>query len=148
MATTPFQLISFDGVILQGEATSISVPTPDGEITILPHHVPLVSSVMPGEAKITIVEEDGKLSQEYVAVGAGFVEVTTEGVTLLTRTAEALAEIDEERVRQAIATAEARLKELASMRILEDDREIAETSAQLARNIARLGVVKRRRRGV
>jgi len=144
MTTLPFQLITFDGVALEGQAASLSVPTSDGEITVLPHHVPLVTLIEAGEAKLTLVK-DGKPRQHFFAVGAGFLEVSHAGTALLTRTAEPLEAIDEQRVRAAIANAEQRLKELADQKAAGDEREVAETSALLARNLARLGVVRRRR---
>lgn len=55
----------------------VTIPTRDGEITILPNHEPLITALVPG---ILIVRADGK-DLSY-AVGGGVAEVTTESVTI------------------------------------------------------------------
>ena len=41
-----------DGPIFTGDIDSVSLPTPDGEITVLPRHIPLISIVVPGSILI------------------------------------------------------------------------------------------------
>ena len=38
--------------IFSGDIDSVSLPTPDGEISVLPHHIPLMSIVVPGSILI------------------------------------------------------------------------------------------------
>ena len=42
------ELITPDGPVFEGQVDSASLPTPDGEITVLPHHIPLITVVSPG----------------------------------------------------------------------------------------------------
>ncbi|MBI3442197.1 MAG: hypothetical protein HY007_00280 [Candidatus Sungbacteria bacterium] len=42
-------IYSLRETIFEGEATSVSLPTPLGEMTVLDHHIPMVSAVSPGQ---------------------------------------------------------------------------------------------------
>ena len=55
------------------------MPGVEGELGILPKHIPLMTMIKPGELQVT---SNGK--ETYMAVGEGFVEVTGENVTVLT----------------------------------------------------------------
>lgn len=144
--TIPFELVSFDKVLLRGNAKSVTVPTTDGEITILPHHISLVSIIAVGEARVTLIDKYGKEVHEYITVGGGFIEVSSKGVSLLVRTAEAVSEIDEERAREALEKARTRLAELAKSKRKDNEYEYSETNALLARNLMRLKTLKRRKK--
>src|SRR5262245_17415923 len=106
-----------------------------GEIGILPHHVRMMTEMVPGEL---VVRQAGK--DKFLAVGAGLVEVTVRRVSILTDMAAGAETIDEAKAEEARLRAEARLKEKLA------DEEVASTNAALARSIAQLRV-KRRRRG-
>ena len=64
--------------VFAGEAESLSVPTTDGVVTILGHHEPLVSIVVPGIAKVT-----SKGAAQEFAVTAGVLEVSNNQATVL-----------------------------------------------------------------
>ncbi len=148
MTTIPFELVTFDGVAVRGDAVSVSVQTPQGEITILPHHIPLITSVVPGELRLILKDTDTPLDRnhlEVLAVGQGFLEVTHHGVTLMTRTAETVDDIDIARAEEAVQRAQTHLAALTKDREATDSREVAETSALIARNVARLSIARRRR---
>lgn len=55
----------------------VTIPTRDGEITILPNHELLISALVPG---ILIVRADG-VNTSY-AIGWGIAEITAESVTI------------------------------------------------------------------
>lgn len=145
MKSIPFELITFDRVVRRGKAVSISVPTPQGEITVLPGHIPLVTVVAPGEIRVAFEQEQGAPVTETLVVGQGFLEVALRGVALLCRSAERIEEIDVSRAQDAVAQAQARLNALTADQRTADNREFAEVDALLARNLARLRVAKRRR---
>ena len=84
-----------------GQVENVYLPGTEGELGILPGHVPLVTGINPGELRYLA---DGKV--EELAIGAGFVEVTQEKVTVLTDLAVTDAEIDEARVEEAMKRAE------------------------------------------
>lgn len=62
-------------ILYDHEATSVVLPTKVGEITVLPHHRPLLSILGKGTAKIT--DQAGKTNELEIA--GGFLEVTAAG---------------------------------------------------------------------
>jgi F-type H+-transporting ATPase subunit epsilon len=67
-----------NGVLWSGEADSLTAPGSDGELTILPRHIPLVTTLRPG--RIT-VRASGK--EEVFEVERGVLEVSKTGATVL-----------------------------------------------------------------
>ena len=113
----------------------VVLPAVEGEMGVYPQHIPLITQLKPGEL---IVTKDGK--QIALAVGEGFVEVTAEKVSVLVDMALQESEIDEKAVEEAIARAEARLKEQHI-----GDEESALVQATIAKSLAQLHVKRRRR---
>jgi F-type H+-transporting ATPase subunit epsilon len=64
-------IYSLQKVLFQGDATSINCTTASGDITILEHHLPLISLLRAGT--ITIIDRDNK--EYYVPVTGGLLEV-------------------------------------------------------------------------
>ncbi len=125
-----------DGVIFEGEADSVSIPTPEGEISVLPHHIPLMSIVQPGT--VTLRQAQG---EQLLAVSRGVIEVDGKRVRLLVDTADRAERLEEEAIQKAKADAEKLLSERR------DDAEgFAEATAILERELARLATVRRRHR--
>ena len=89
----PFIIVTPHGVTYQDTVESVSIPTVEGEITVLDGHATLITVVKPGELKV------GK--QDYsvlVAVSGGVAEVRHTGeVYVLADTAERAEHIDVER---------------------------------------------------
>lgn len=86
--------------------SSVTVPGAKGEITILPGHARLLSTMDTGI--LAFEQQDGK--KEVAAVSAGFVEVSNDKVTVLAETLELSREIDVDRARRAKEKAEEKLK--------------------------------------
>ncbi len=125
-------------IVYEGDVQSVTVPTIDGEIGVLPHHVPLVSVLAAGELHaITTTGES-----QPMAVSGGFIEVNDNNVVILADTAEHAHEIDEQRAEEARARAQKLLTERAA------DVDYAEVQAILSKELARLKVVRRRRKSV
>jgi F-type H+-transporting ATPase subunit epsilon len=124
-----------DENVFRGEAFSLSLPTAEGEITVLPHHVPLVAIVVPGIAVIRA--GDG---EQELAVTRGVVEVDGQNVRVLVQSADRAEALEE----AAIEEAKTRAEKLMTER--RDDAEgFAEATALLERELAKLQVVRRRR---
>ena len=117
---------------LSEEVDYVSLPGAEGDMGIFPQHVPFVTEVKPGE-----VTFQKKSSTSRYAVGAGFVQVMPDKISILTDMAIDEAAIDEERAEEARKRAEERLNEKLS------DEEIATTKAALANALAQLRVKKR-----
>lgn len=136
--TLHIQLITPERVVYKAEGVrQITVPTAMGEITVLPHHVPLVATLAHGE--MHIVESDGK--DRVFACSGGFIEIKHNGeVVLLADNAERAEEIDEARAETARKRAEETMKEKAANTV-----EYAAISTKLERELARLRVVRKHR---
>jgi F-type H+-transporting ATPase subunit epsilon len=127
-----FQIVTPERIVLEEEILQITVPTKQGEITVLPDHIPLVASLMPG-----VIEVKTKSGQEEImSVSGGFIEVLKNKVTILADSAERGHEIDLEQAEQARLRAE-ELKEKA------DRTQFADISAQIEKELARTKAVKR-----
>ncbi len=133
-------IITPDGTVFEGETDSLSLPTPDGEITILPHHIPLISILAPGT--IT-VRRGGR--EELFAVSSGVIEVDGFSIRVLADTADRAEALEEAEIERAKATAQALMTERRH-----DVEGFAEATAVLERELARLRTVRRHRgaRGV
>ncbi len=132
-----FSIITPERKVFEDVVDSVSLPTKNGEITILPHHIPLISTIIPGEVKIRKGEEEIPL-----VVAGGFVEVKgSSEVIVLADAAERVEEIDIERAEQARRRAEQLMREKAYDKVT-----FTEASAALQRALARLKVASKYRR--
>lgn len=130
-------IITPDRTVFEGEVDAVSLPTPQGEITVLPHHIPLLSILAPGSV---LLRQKGE--ENLFAVSRGVIEVSGTTVRVLADTADRATELEEEAIRQAKEKAEQLLKEKRA-----DAEEFAEAAAMLERELARLKVVRRHRTG-
>lgn len=129
-----FQLVTPERTLLSQELVSLTCPTPMGQITILPGHVPLVSSLSPGELHAKTEKDDF-----YVYVSGGFVEVKTgSDVIVLADSAEHHYEINMDIALEARKRAEAAMKEH-----VRSDEEYAKVAAALERSLARINVARK-----
>ena len=108
MADNSFKvaIITPERTFYEGEATMIEFNTVEGEIGVLPQHVPLTTVIAPGIC--TITEATG---QKKAAVHAGLAEILPDKVTILAEIAEWPDEIDVDRARRAEDRARKRLAE-------------------------------------
>ncbi len=131
------QIITPERIVYSGKADQVTLPTADGEITIMANHIPLISTMKYGE----LVIKNGK-EEIPMAVWGGFVEVKKNNVTIMTDIAERIEEIDEEKVKEAKKKAEELLKEKDRL----SDVAFADATAALEKSLARLKVVRKRRK--
>ncbi len=133
MAEKSFNLriITPDRIFYEGEAEMVEFNTTEGQVGILPGHIPLTVIIKPGI--LNIHEAEGN---KVAALHAGFAEILPEGVTILAEIIEWPEEINEERAEAAKERAEDRLRS----RTPETDIARAETALQRA--IARIQVLK------
>ncbi|HKK54116.1 MAG TPA: ATP synthase F1 subunit epsilon [Patescibacteria group bacterium] len=133
--TINFEIVTPERTILKTKIFQVTVPTQEGDITVLPEHTPLVSSLKTGVLEIT--KEDGNI--EIMSVAGGFLEVLLDKVVVLADNADRAQEIDEKETEKARRRAEDILKNLR-----DDDKEMfAEVSAQLERELAKTKTIKR-----
>jgi len=134
MATLKLQIVTPDSISYSDDVNFVIIPGSEGELGILPEHMPLMTQIKPGELKITKGLEEVRL-----AVGEGFAEVTPERVSILTDMAIKESDIDEKAAEEAIARAEAALKEKHM-----GDEEVAMTQAILQKSLAQIRVKRRK----
>jgi len=133
--TINFEIVTPERILLKTKILQVTVPTQEGDITVLPEHTPLVSSLKTGVLEIT--KEDGNL--EIMSVAGGFLEVLLDKVVVLADNADRAQEIDEKETEKARKRAEDILNNLR-----DDDKEMfAEVSAQLERELAKTKTIKR-----
>ena len=129
-----FRLVTPERVMLEQELTSLSCPTKLGEITILPHHTPLVAELVPGE--LTARTAKGK---PYMHVAGGFIEVFPDStVVALADAAEHHYEIDLALAEQARERAKTALAEAHV-----SDTAYAQAAASLERSLARIKIARK-----
>ena len=135
MPTMRFEIVTGERVVYSDEVDSVVAPGAAGELGILPHHAPLLTTLSPGELRVT---KDGQ--EQAMAVAGGFLEVLGNTVTVLADAAEHVEEIDEERAREAMRRAEERIASRTA------DLDLERAMASLRRARIRVEVARRRRR--
>ncbi|MBI5466422.1 MAG: ATP synthase F1 subunit epsilon [Candidatus Kerfeldbacteria bacterium] len=132
-----FQIATPERVVFNAEAVeSVSLPTKMGEITILPDHLPLVASLVPGEVRVKVGGQEISL-----AVSGGFIEVAPGRVVVLADTAERAEEIDVKRAEEA----RERARQLMKREHIAEEIDYTALAARLEKELARLKVVRRHR---
>jgi len=133
-----FKIITLEKTVYEDEVDGITIPTTDGEITVLSRHTPLVAILKPGSM---LIKKDGQ--EVLLSVSSGFIEVRQDSeVVILADTAERAEEIDIERAEAARARVEQMMKEKESI----DDVSFARLQAQLEKELARVKVGRRHHR--
>ncbi len=133
--TIKFEIATPERQVLKEEITQVSLPTKQGEITILPGHVPLVAILDTGVIGIT--KQDGY--HDILSLSGGFVEVLKRKVVILADIAERAEEIDVEKARDAKERAKKDIKHIRQS----DKERFAEINAKIAKELTRTKAVKR-----
>jgi len=136
MATLKLEIVTPEAKIFSQDVEMVFVPGVEGELGILPKHIPLMTMIKPGELRVSNQGKD-----TFMAVGDGFVEVTGESVTVLTDMAVEEHAIDETVAEEAVKRAQEALRGEHL-----GDEEVASVQASLQKSLAQLHV-KRRRHG-
>jgi len=131
--TIKLEIVTPDARVYSEDVDMVTLPAIEGVIGILPHHVKLVTQLVPGEM---LVRKNGQ--DHFLAVGEGLIEVTGERVAIVTNMAIAAENIDEAKVEEARQRAATRLREKIS------SEEVASVNASLAHSLAQLKVKRRR----
>src|ERR1700730_4424681 len=128
-------IVTVEGRRYSGDADFVVAPGSEGELGVLPRHIPLLTALAPGSVK---VRNDGE--ELFFFVAGGFLEVRPDQVTVLADSAERAEDIDESRAEEA----RRRAAELLHQKI--SDTHQAAASGALARAEARLRLAELRRR--
>jgi len=136
MAKLKLEIVTPEEKAYSDDVDMVVIPGVEGELGVLPMHVPLMTQLLAGPLRIL---KDGKQSE--LVIGNGFAEVTQTSVSILTDMAIDEQAIDEVAADEALKRAETALKDKS----LQGD-DLADVEAALARSLAQLRI-KRRRRG-
>ncbi|MFC1942210.1 F0F1 ATP synthase subunit epsilon [Chloroflexota bacterium] len=139
MSSLKIDIVTAERVVYSEEVDAVIAPGVEGELGILPHHTPLMTTLQAGELRVRRGGEEDSL-----AISGGFLEVRPDRVIVLADSAERAGEIDIARAEAAKARAEQRLVERHTSGLDDTRAELA-----LRRAVARVSVaekVKRRRK--
>jgi len=133
MATIVVDVVSAETSVFSGEAKFVALPGQEGELGILPGHVPLITRIRPGEVRVQTAEG----AEESIFVAGGLLEVQPNRVTVLADVAVRSKNLDEAKAKQAIEAAEV-ARSNAKSKI-----DIAKVEAQLSALNAELQFIRK-----
>jgi F-type H+-transporting ATPase subunit epsilon len=99
------EIVTPERLAYSDEVDSVQLPGIEGELGVLPHHAPLISTLGVGELRI----RKGGAEESFAIVG-GFLQVLPTKVVVLAETADMASEIDLERAQEARREAEKALE--------------------------------------
>lgn len=135
MSKLKLKIITPKNVALEKEIDGVTLPSTEGEMTILPRHTNLFALLEEG-----IVHYWAGDDSEYLAIGGGYVETNGEDVSLLVSRAYGQESIDQQQTQMAMKDAKERMKSAKS----EDARK--EISSLLRRSAIDAKLLKKKRR--
>jgi len=130
------EIVTPEARVYSDTIDTVVIPTTEGEVGILPGHIPLLTPVANGELAVT---KNGQIT--WLAISGGFAEVEADRVHILAEHAITEEKIDEKAVEAAMKRAEDQLKEAAHL-----DPQQYEHLQNLVRYSGVQLAVKRRRR--
>jgi F-type H+-transporting ATPase subunit epsilon len=131
------EIVTPEARIFSDEVDTVVLPGYEGEMGVLAAHANLVTTLLPGELRIT---KGGKTTE--MAVGEGLVEVTGSVTRILTDMAIDADKIDEKAVEEALTRAQ---KSLADLKPGEQQEEVAAVMAAIQRASAQLHLKRKRK---
>lgn len=131
------QIITPEKTVFAGEVDQISLPTESGQITVLPNHVALITTVTPGELIFKINQKENLL-----AAGFGFAQVGAKNVKVLVDLAAPEEELQEAKIEEAKRTAQ---EAIAKKHLLSEE-EYAVAAANLQKALTQLRIKHRHRK--
>lgn len=135
MATLKLEIVTAEGTVFADDVNEVVAWGIEGQLGILPHHVPLMTMLQPGDL---LIKKDNE--EHYLAISGGFLEVRPDKVIILADACERAEEIDIERAEAARRRADEILKTKPP------DVDTAAAEAALRRSLARIKAAEKRRR--
>ncbi len=139
MATTmQVDIVSAEESIFSGTAEFVLARAAEGEVGILPRHMPMLAELKPGE--VMVRAEGGE--EQFYYVSGGMIEVQPHVVTVLADAATRARDLDEAAAKEAMRRAEEAMRERS------EHMDYARAQAQLAEAAAQLRMMEKlRKRG-
>ena len=134
MARMILNIVTAERETFSGDVDYVTAPGANGELTILPSHAPLMTTLVPGEMRFGV--DDG---EQAILITGGFMEVLVDSITVLADAAEREDEINEDRAAEAVRRGQERIA------MHGDDLDMERALASLRRAQLRLRFSRRRR---
>ena len=134
--TIQLEIVTPERLAYQDEVDAVVLPGAEGELGVLPHHAPLVSTLGFGELRI----RKGGAEESFAIVG-GFVQVRPDKVVVMAETADLASEIDLEKAQEARREAERALESG-----YHEGADLSAARAALQQALLRIRVAERRHR--
>jgi F-type H+-transporting ATPase subunit epsilon len=132
--TLKLEIVTPEKTAYSEDVEMVTLPGSEGELGVYPNHVPLLTTLNPGELRVL---KGGR--ETFLAIGEGFVEITASSVSVLTDMALEPSVIDESAAEAAVARAQAAMKDDLGKE------EVVAVQASLQKALAQLHVKRRRR---
>jgi F-type H+-transporting ATPase subunit epsilon len=130
------EIVTPERLAYSDEVDSVQLPGSEGELGVLPHHAPLISTLGVGELRI---RKGG--SEESFAIVGGFLQVRPDKVVVMAETADMASEIDLEKAEEARREAERALESG-----YHEGADLSAARAALQQALLRIRVAERRHR--
>ncbi|MBB5337008.1 F0F1 ATP synthase subunit epsilon [Pectinatus brassicae] len=137
MASIKLEIVSPDKMVYSDDVEMAIVHSTGGELGIMPNHAPLLTGILPHAMH---VKKDSH--EELIAIAGGFMEVSSNKITILASAAELPINIDINRAQKAYARAQERLESLHQSPDEHKDIDSLRAHAALERAKARLQATK------
>jgi F-type H+-transporting ATPase subunit epsilon len=130
------EIVTPERLAFSDEVDSVQLPGSEGELGVLPHHAPLISTLGVGELRI----RKGGAEESFAIVG-GFLQVRPDKVVVMAETADMAADIDLEKAQEARREAERALESG-----YHEGADLSAARAALQQALLRIRVAERRYR--
>jgi F-type H+-transporting ATPase subunit epsilon len=130
------EIVTPERLAYSDEVDSVQLPGSEGELGVLPHHAPLISTLGVGELRI---RKGG--SEESFAIIGGFLQVRPDKVVVMAETADLASEIDLQKAEEARREAERALESG-----YHEGADLSAARAALQQALLRIRVAERRHR--
>jgi len=130
------EIVSQDRQVFSGDVDIVILPGTAGQMGVLPHHTPLLTTLQYGIITVRAGKEE-----EHFTVAGGIAEIQPDQVTVLATASENILDIDVDRAEQARKRADESLKNVAKL----PKEQILAEQAALKRSDLRINAVRKYR---
>lgn len=99
------ELVTLSGIKFEGDVYEVILPTLDGQIGILPNHMPLISVATTGVISVRVNQNDPDRQMEHYATYGGVIEFEHNSLRVIVDEADAADSINEAEAQKALAAA-------------------------------------------
>ena len=134
------QLVTLTGIKFDDDAYEVILPTQEGEIGVLPGHMPLISVAKAGVISVRRQPRDPDRIRDYFAISGGVIEVSDDTLRVIVDEADHADTINEAEAEEAHQLAKKMKREA------KDEVSLEHAQALIDRSAVRLQVAQIRRR--